>query len=164
MIQKKICMVGSFAVGKSSLVARFVHQRFDERYHATIGVKIDRKEVTVGDQLVRLIVWDLYGEDEFEKMQATYLRGSAGALIVADGTRPDTVRNALDLRHRVEQAVGPIPVSLLLNKHDLKDAWCVGDADLQGFVAEGVPVLRTSAKDGEGVEAAFLGLGQRLLG
>ena len=65
MIQKKICMVGVLAVGKTSLVARFVESIFSKKYHTTVGVKISKKALQVSDQEWHLILWDLAGEDEF---------------------------------------------------------------------------------------------------
>ena len=87
MIQKKICMLGAFAVGKTSLVQRFVKSLFSDRYLTTVGVKIDKKIVTVGDTEVSLVLWDLAGEDEFQSVQTSYLRGASGYLLVIDGTR-----------------------------------------------------------------------------
>jgi small GTP-binding protein len=89
MMQKKICMLGAFAVGKTSLVARFVESIFSDRYHTTVGVKIEKKTLQVSGQQWNLIVWDLAGEDEFMQIRMSYLRGSSGYLLVADGTRPD---------------------------------------------------------------------------
>ena len=97
MIQKKICMLGSFAVGKTSLVRRFVHSMFTDKYLTTVGVKIDNKKLVYGDKEVSLLLWDLYGEDEFQRVQTSYLRGSSGLLLVADGTRPETVDKAIEL-------------------------------------------------------------------
>ena len=67
MIQKKICMLGAFAVGKTSLVKQYVSGIFSEKYHTTVGVKIDKKMVEVDGQSMTLILWDLHGEDEFSK-------------------------------------------------------------------------------------------------
>ncbi|MFN6951418.1 MAG: Rab family GTPase, partial [Albidovulum sp.] len=86
MIQKKICLLGAFAVGKTSLVARFVRSTFSDKYLTTVGVKIDRKDLDLPGTPVTLMLWDLAGEDEFNTVQMSYLRGSAGLLIVADGT------------------------------------------------------------------------------
>ena len=87
MLQKKICMLGSFAVGKTSLIRRYVESIYSDAYHTTVGVKIDKKTLTVNEQEVNLVLWDLYGEDEFQKMKWSYVRGSSGYLLVADGTR-----------------------------------------------------------------------------
>jgi GTPase SAR1 family protein len=94
MIQKKICMLGSFAVGKTSLIRRFVESIYSEAYHTTVGVKIDKRVVRHNDSDVTLVLWDLYGEDEFQKMRWPYLRGAAGYLLVADGTRRNTLEKA----------------------------------------------------------------------
>ncbi len=109
MIKKKVCMLGAFAVGKTSLVQRFVHSIFSEKYKTTLGVKIDKKSIDIDDAPVELILWDLAGEDEFMKVRNSYLRGSAGYLLVADGTRPETLGIAEQLKSRVNDEVGEIP-------------------------------------------------------
>ena len=109
MIQKKICMVGAFAVGKTSLVARFVKSIFSDKYLTTVGVKIDKKEMVVDGNEINLILWDLAGEDEFIQLQTTYLRGSSGYILVADGTRASTIVKAFSLQRRVEDAIGKVP-------------------------------------------------------
>lgn len=73
MLQKKICMLGAFAVGKTSLVARCVHSTFSEKYHTTVGVKVDTKPLTYNGQDLNLVLWDLAGEDEFHQVRTTYL-------------------------------------------------------------------------------------------
>jgi small GTP-binding protein len=98
MIQKKVCMIGSFAVGKTSLVARFVKSIFSEKYLTTVGAKIDKKMVRLGNQELTLILWDLHGDDEFQKVRTSYLQGSASYLLVADGTRRVTLDKALRLQ------------------------------------------------------------------
>lgn len=160
-IQRKICLVGATAVGKTSLVRRFVESLFSEKYHATIGVKIDRKVVTVGDTEMSLAIWDLQGADDAERVRESYLRGAAGVLIVADGTRPDTLTDAGAIHNDVSASLGDIPALLLLNKADLADAWALGDV---GAGWPSVPVLRTSAKTGEGVESAFTHLVEQMSG
>ena len=69
MLQKKICMLGSFAVGKTSLVRRFVESMYSEAYHTTVGVKVDKKNVQVNGAEVTLVLWDIYGEDDYQKMR-----------------------------------------------------------------------------------------------
>ena len=115
MLQKKICMVGAFATGKTSLVAKFVYSIFSEKYQTTVGVKIDRKTLTVEEKELNLILWDLYGEDEFQKLRTSYLRGSSGYLLVVDGTRKSTLQTAFELQKRVENSIGKLPFILVLN-------------------------------------------------
>ncbi len=105
MLQKKICMVGAFATGKTSLVARFVNRIFSEVYQSTVGVKIDKKIVNLNGTDLTLILWDLHGEDNFQKVRMSYLRGSSGYLLVVDGTRRNTLDKALELQQRVEETI-----------------------------------------------------------
>lgn len=154
MIQKKICMVGAPAVGKTSLVARFVKSIFSDKYLTTVGVKIDKKVVRTPDQDITLILWDLAGEDEFLQLQTSYLRGSAGYILVADGTRMSTLLKAITLQKKVEEAVGKIPFLLVINKLDLKDQWEIDDSALQAPSKNWV-VCQASAKSGLGVDLLF---------
>jgi len=163
MIQKKVCLLGGHAVGKTSLVSRFVKSIFTEKYHTTIGVKIDKKAVTVGEQQVNLMLWDLAGEDEFGAVEIAYLRGAAGYLLVVDGTRRATLDRALAVQHRAQKKVGDVPFLLLINKADLAAEWELSDADLQNLSALGWRILHTSAKTGEAVENAFLILSEAML-
>ncbi len=163
MIQKKVCMLGSFAVGKTSLVARFVRSIYSEKYHTTVGVKIDKKQVQVDGQGVNLILWDLYGEDEFQKVHMSYLRGAAGYLLVIDGTRRETFDKALVLQQRAEEALGKIPFVVVLNKVDMKGSWEVDDRVVEELIQKGWQVIHGSAKTGLGVEEAFLTLAKEVL-
>ena len=163
MIQKKICMLGAFAVGKTSLVSRFVKSLFSDKYHSSVGVKVDKKLVAVGQERLELLLWDLYGEDEFQKIRTSYLRGSSGYVLVADGTRRETLDRVVVLQNRAEEAVGKVPFVLMVNKTDLTDKWEVDDAALEELTSRGWPVLKTSAKTGAGVEEAFLALSRKML-
>ncbi|HTZ99517.1 MAG TPA: Rab family GTPase [Candidatus Aquilonibacter sp.] len=163
MLQKKICMLGSFAVGKTSLVRRYVESIYSDDYHTTVGVKIDKKVVQVGAQEVTLVLWDLYGEDEFQKMRWSYVKGASGYLLVSDGTRRATFEKALALEEGVRQAIGAVPFLFVLNKADLASSWEV-DAGMEAqLAAKGWDVMRTSAKNGDNVEAAFRKLTEKML-
>jgi small GTP-binding protein len=164
MLQKKICMVGSYAVGKTSLIRRFVEGIYSEVYHTTIGVKIDKKDVAVSDKQVTLVLWDIYGEDDYQKMHWSYLRGATGYLLVADGTRRATFEKALELEQRARQEVGPLPFVFVINKSDLLQDWEVDDALEADIKARQWNMLRSSAKTGEGVEEGFKLLTRKMLG
>ena len=155
MIQKKICMLGAFAVGKTSLVSRFVRSVFSEKYLTTLGVKIDKKMVRVDDKEVMLMLWDLAGEDEFNHVRTSYLKGASGYLLVVDGTRPDTLKTALDLNEMIEATIGQTPFVTLCNKVDLVDKWRISEERLAELKSRGWLCLETSAKTGQGVENAF---------
>lgn len=163
MLQKKICMVGAFATGKTSLVAKFVYSIFSEKYQTTVGVKIDKKTVKVKEQEVNLILWDLYGEDEFQKLRTSYLRGSSGFLLVVDGTRKSTLQTALELQQRVEGSIGQVPFILVLNKWDLQDEWELDSDDIEAIENKGWIVIKTSAKTGLNVEEIFYKLATKIL-
>lgn len=161
-VQRKICMLGGFSVGKTSLVRRFVQSVFSDAYLTTVGVKIDKKTVDLPDRVVHLILWDVAGEDDISSLRMSYLRGSAGYVLVADGTRPSTLEVALSLRRRVEADYGALPFALLLNKHDLHEQWAIGDDDFEVLRQKGWSVRSSSARTGEGVEDAFTELAARV--
>jgi small GTP-binding protein len=156
-------MVGAFATGKTSLVARFVYSIFSENYQTTVGVKIDKKTVKFPDKELNLILWDLYGEDEFQKVRMSYLRGSSGYLLVVDGTRHSTLEKAFNLQARVEETIGKIPFILILNKWDMTDEWEIDTIEIDQLVQRGWNVIKTSAKTGLGVEEVFQTLATKIL-
>ena len=161
MLQKKICMLGGFSVGKTTLVRRYVESVFSENYLTTVGVKIDKKVVNLPGRTVNLILWDMAGEDDVATVRMSYLRGMAGYVVVADGTRPSTLDMALSLHERVEAEHGSIPFTLLVNKHDLLDQWAIAEAELESLRLRGWSVRSTSARSGEGVEDAFTEIAAR---
>lgn len=163
MIQKKICMIGSFAVGKTSLVRRYVESIYDDKYITTVGVKIDKKLVKVADKELMLMLWDIEGAQTEHDLRTSYLRGTSGYLLVVDGTRQDTLYQALALQARVEDVVGPVPFILLLNKADLTEEWVISEREIEALDLKKWVVIRTSAKNGLGVEEAFTALSEKLL-
>ncbi len=163
MIKKKICMIGAFAVGKTSLVKRFVSSVFTDKYLTTVGVKIDKKSVSIDGEDVDLVLWDIHGEDEFQKVRTSYLRGASGYFLVVDGTRQSTLETALKLYQRASDTIGDVPFICLINKADLVQEW---EFDHNYFKASPdieCLVINTSAKDGQGVEEAFLTLTKKML-
>ena len=163
MIQKKVCMLGATGVGKTSLVSRFVTSLFSDKYLTTIGVKVDKKMVAVDGQDVTLMLWDIYGQDEFQTVRESYLRGASAYLLVADGTRQTTLDTARELQKTAENVIGAVPFLLVLNKTDLQEEWRVDDRALWKLAEDGWPVIRTSAKTGAGVDDAFTRLTQKMV-
>ena len=163
MLQKKVCMLGAFGVGKTSLVRRYVESIFSDSYLTTVGVKIDKKTLSVGGQDVMLLLWDIAGEDEVAHIRTSYLRGAAGYFLVVDGTRGETLEVARSIQSRVESEIGPVPFVLLLNKADMQESWELTAPAMQSLEAAGWTVVRTSAKTGAGVDDAFRALAQRMV-
>ncbi len=164
MNKKKICLLGAFAVGKTSLVQKYVHSIFSDKYHTTVGVKIEKTQVTIDGDDVDLIIWDLHGEDEFQHVRLSYLKGSSGLIFVADGTRQATLATALNLKQIAENTLGPVPFMLLVNKADLIDQWEVEEGILNDLRQQGIPVIPTSAKTGQAVQDAFEQITRKMLG
>lgn len=173
-ISKKVCLLGDFAVGKTSLVRRFVYNLFDDKYISTIGVKVSRKVIAVprGEGIVELtlMLWDLAGSKEFDRVRASYLRGSAGAVVMCDLTRPETLGS---LRRYVDELRTVNPGACLIlaaNKYDLVEP-CLSEGlralDPEQVKAEsaslGVPHYFTSAKTGNKIEEMFRHLGRLLV-
>ena len=162
-MKKKICLLGATSVGKTSLVSRYVHSIFSEKYLSTLGVKVDSKSLTVDDQQLDLIIWDIHGDEDCRPVFMNYLRGTAGYMLIADGTRPETVDKACRLKAHIESKLENVPFIILLNKADLTDEWKVSDDMIEKLENQNWSVLRSSAKTGEGVEEAFTHLAGKLL-
>ena len=110
-----------------------------------------------------LVLWDIHGEDIYQKMRMSYLRGMSGYLLVIDGTRRQTLIDALSLSERVMKEVGRVPAVLVLNKSDLMDQWEIDEGQQAKLVKDGWTIVRTSARSGDGVEKVFMQLTQAML-
>ncbi len=161
--RKKICLIGDFAVGKTSLVKRYVDNIFAEDYMTTVGVSIVTKEVQFDQHArVKFVIWDIAGADKLTTVSRSYLAGANGYVLVADGTRTDTIESALALKAAIDNALSQPKSIQLLNKHDLIDDWKI-DANTHAHLHAGMKWQLTSAKSGEGVEQAFISLARRFL-
>lgn len=156
-VTSKVCVVGDFAVGKTSVTERFVNNQFAGKYLSTVGVKIDTKEIESPALGVshKLVIWDVAGSDEFGPKEFAYLRGASGYIYVADGTRPDTLTVVEHLHSQITGAYGSAPFVLLVNKRDLESEWNVSDEYLDALTDAYENVYRTSAKTGDDVERAI---------
>jgi small GTP-binding protein len=151
----KVCIIGDFAVGKTSTVARFVNDAFSEEYLTTVGVKIDTKTVATGNGPIKLVIWDVAGTDTLSSIEFAYLRGSAGIILVADGTRRNTINNALRLREDLVAQYGALPFVAMLNKADLSQQWEITDDDIEASRKAGIEWIVCSAKSGQSVGDAI---------
>ncbi len=171
-MKAKVCLVGEAAVGKTSMVRRFVLDEFDDRYVTTLGAKVSKKELAIDvaseDRRIQMdmTVWDIMGEKGFrELLKDAYFQGARGILAVCDITRYSTLKELDDWVTSIFKVVGEIPVVYAVNKNDLRDEVMIlyGEKEItQAAKAFDAPWMHTSAKTGENVEAAFRALGERI--
>lgn len=163
MISYKVCLLGAFSVGKTSLVKRYIESIFSEKYETTIGVKIAKHSVQIDDEQVQLLLWDMEGKDAFTEINTRYLRGASGLVLVADGTRPDSIDDLFKIYHQAQAHISDVPIVVMLNKHDLAANWVITDTQLKLIDEMGWQVFQSSAKTGENVDAAFVSLSTCML-
>lgn len=164
LIQKKVCLLGSFAVGKTSLIRRFVEGKFDESYLSTIGVNISRKTIELEEIDLNLLIWDLAGGDSFNKTKELHLRGAVGALIVIDLTRHETLEYFYHYSQQLKMISPDATIIMVANKVDLESERVISDEDLMLLSAEaGCAIICTSAKTGFQVEEAFFELAKGIM-
>lgn len=159
-VSKKIILTGSFSVGKTSLISRFVYQTFSAEYKTTLGVKIDRKTVELNDCIVNMMIWDIGGELSQTRVPETYFLGSGGIIYVFDISRPSGFAQIADdieiIRHKLKN----VPIVVVGNKIDLLDAVTLEE------VKQILPVTThffTSAKEGINVEEVFTHIAQEMV-
>jgi len=169
-ITKKICLLGDFNVGKTSLVRRFVEDKFSDRYLSTVGVKVSRKSTDVRTELdiqsIDLLVWDLEGNTKFKSITPSYLKGASASIIVADLSRTDTIKNLNQHLQLFFQINPKSKAAIALNKADLipeeKLAKLVENYQSQSSKRV-LGVYTTSAKTGDRVNEIFQRLAEELV-
>ena len=164
----KVVVIGPAAVGKSSLIRRFVENKFSFQYKFTIGVDFLTKIVEYEpEKIARLTIWDIGGQDRFKILRRNFFDGTHGALVVFDLSRAQTFPKMKewisDLRQTIEENV---PIIILGNKTDLVSeiGQVIDQNEVNQFAEKvGALIIETSAKTGENVEGAFLNLTNRML-
>src|SRR5256712_927954 len=171
-IKTKVCLVGEAAVGKTSLIRRFVQDEFDDRYITTLGAKVSKREMTFETRdrtkiHMDMTVWDIMGEKGFrDLLKEAFFHGAKGVVAACDLTRYSTLKELDDWVQSVFNVVGEIPVVYAVNKIDLKDEVMIlyGDKEIaQAVRAFEAPYFYASAKTGENVEVLFRRLGAMVL-
>ncbi|MEM9326565.1 MAG: Rab family GTPase, partial [Bacteroidota bacterium] len=148
-----------FGVGKTSLIRRFVHQKFSDQYLTTIGVKVDRKEVEVEGQALTLMIWDIAGEANLSKVSQQYLLGAHGLIYCLDLSRRETFENLQEDLFELTKNLGDVPILILGNKADL----LTQEEQLAITKEITLSVTLTSAKTGDNVDATFDEMARLLL-
>lgn len=171
-ISKKICLVGDFAVGKTSLIRRFLEREFSDQYLSTVGVKISRKTIEIAAnpeqkiQNVQLMIWDLEGHTKFKAIAPSYLQGASGAIMVADVTRQETI-DGLEEHLNLFLSINPKGfIIIAFNKSDLFDDEKIDKLVTTYSFPEQVRVLSTyatSAKTGKDVDLIFEKLAYKIM-
>jgi len=165
IVQKKICLLGDFGVGKTSLVRRFVEDRFEDKYLTTIGVKISRKTIERPYGSMNMLIWDLAGSTGFDSFtNPSYMQGTAGAAIVCDITRRETLTIVAEYARQARIMNPKIHLVFVCNKADLAGTRVISDpeiASVSSTFGDGTFFL-TSARTGERVEDVFFTLAEKI--
>jgi small GTP-binding protein len=166
---KKVVVIGDPAVGKTSLIRRYVQDEFDDRYLNTIGAKVMKKSLGVkkpdtGDLVdLKLILWDIAGQETFNSVKKAYYRGASGAIVVCDMTRRETMEDMHRWIENLFDVSDVIPMVIILNKNDLEDEVQFTKEEVDSdYAPYGASVFTTSAKTGENVEMVFHELGKMI--
>lgn len=170
IIKQKICVLGSFSVGKTSLVNRFVHDRFHEKYLTTVGISVSQKLMPPlqgrGNGMAvqyMFLIWDIAALEKFDPISMNYFRGASGALAVADIARPETIEDLGPLCKKFMEINPKAALVTVGNKADLYKGDETARAQLNKIASEyDAGMLLTSAKSGDGVDNAFIALSQRI--
>jgi small GTP-binding protein len=165
VVQKKICLLGDFGVGKTSLVKQFVYSIFEEKYLSTIGVSISQKGVQISaGSLLQMVIWDLSGSEEFNGHRTSYLRGASGALLVCDLVREKTTESLASYREQLENVSPAAKFVIIGNKSDIAGSLEDRERDISRAADDlKAPYFITSAKTGYNVENAFQTLAASLV-
>jgi len=156
----KVLLLGAPAVGKTSILHRFVKNLFSYDYITSIGINYLTKEIKLEPKNVaKLVIWDIAGQEKFRFLRKEFYSGANGALIIFDLTRVKTYE-AIDewLSEMFEILKKDIPIVIIGNKLDLiKEINRLIDDEVVKDYAEkkNSIFIETSAKTGENVENAF---------
>lgn len=159
-VKAKISLIGDNAVGKTSLIKRFVLDIFDDKYISTMGIKITKKNFLLVENEKRTYIvfsiWDVMGQKEFKAIQKSAFSGSNGFLVVCDLTNKDTLQNLDHWISMITETAGNIPFVIMANKSDMEAEAQFTDDDIAEMASVyRAPFFRTSAKTGENVNKAF---------
>ena len=156
---KKIVLLGNFGVGKTSLIRKFVTNEFSSDYKVTIGVHVLKKEIEIDNKKIALVLWDLEGTDDLEKINKAYLKGSSGFIYVYDVTRPSTYQNLKEATNYLKSTFNISNIKVIGNKSDLLDE--TRYAEINNSIYK--PYFYSSAKTGDNVELVFKSIAKDLI-
>lgn len=164
----KIIVCGTGAVGKTSIVRRFVENKFDFNYLLTVGMEPSNRKIRIGDHLVNLIIFDVAGQERFMTLRDVFFRKASGALLVFDLTRPESIDELYSWKQQIDETLGKdsIPNILLGNKTDIEDMINIDYQFLEDTVIpdfKPIKYLETSAYLNENIHEAFASITEEIL-
>jgi len=167
-LMKKICLLGDGAVGKTSLIRKFVFDTFDDKYIMTFGTKVSKKDISMvreGQEFnLTFLIWDILGQRVHDNIHSAYYQGASGAFIVCDATRRETLEHMDEWIEVFRKVNNDSPVVLLANKTDLAAEMKFGEAEMRQLAEKhSMKYHLTSAKTGAHVEESFTELGAEVI-
>lgn len=167
-VKRKALLLGDGAVGKTSLVRKYVMDKFDDKYITTIGTKVTKKviELRMKAETVELtmMLWDILGQKGYRRVQRSSYKGAEGIIFVCDATRRETLKSLED--YWIPEALSvldSVPFVFAVNKSDLPDGQISEDEIKAVADRYSAPYFFTSAKTGMNVEKMFEALGREML-
>ncbi|MFX0040102.1 MAG: GTP-binding protein [Promethearchaeota archaeon] len=164
--QNKCIFCGDYAVGKTSLIRRFVENRFEKDYISTIGVQLSKKTVLLSEKTkLNFIIWDIGGQRQFDLNRERFYNGANAAFIVVDRTRPDNLKSIKIWYDNLKKSIlRNIPIVIVGNKSDLKDEIVISEEEIKEVAKQfDFHYILTSALTGENVNDAFLYIAYRVV-
>lgn len=162
-IKVKVVLLGNPAVGKTSLIRKFVYDAYSDDYIGTLGTKVSKKTVEIDGKQVTMMIWDLMGEHEFKRIQMMAFKGTQGALVVCDLSRKETLEGFDFWPESLFEVAGNIPVLFLGNKNDIPEQK-ISAEDIRPYAERHkTEYYLTSAKTGDHVEEAFHNLAKKIV-
>ena len=162
ILKYKVVLAGEGAVGKTTLINRFVTGSFSTDYKATIGVQIFSKKLFIKGQEINLQIWDIAGQTLFRKFRSRFFANASAALLVFDLTVPSSLYHLHNWINDIKQVTDQIPFVLIGNKNDLINLQSITAEDVTEFLMKNNSDVKayynTSALSGENVEQSFLDL------
>lgn len=171
-LRKKVCLLGDAAVGKTSLIKRYVFNQFDDKYITTIGTNVSKKNIKLALQQndqqqnyeLTMAIWDIIGQKELQSFNLNYYRNANSGLVVCDITRRETLDNLIMWTSSFFNTIGQVPLVFIINKYDLRDQAAFSVEEVASISGQfSAPYIACSARTGENVERAFYLLGEQML-